>query len=109
MININEQKHKEAYEALLAVSTKYGIDFVTILDEDIFGAIETAKRNGVEGTDEMLAKLTPEVCKNIRDEFNERLCEAWADCLEDAINNQINSDDADADSDANSADNEVKD
>ena len=95
MINTNEQKHREAYDAILEVSKKYGIDVVTVLDDDIFNAIKIAKENGVENADELLAKLTPEVCKNIRDEFIERLCEHWSDCLEDAINNQINSGDAD--------------
>lgn len=95
MINTNEQKHREAYDAILEVSKKYGIDVVTVLDDDIFNAIKIAKENGVENADELLAKLTPEVCKNIRDEFIERLCEYWSDCLEDAINNQINSGDAD--------------
>jgi hypothetical protein len=123
MINSNEQAHKEGYEALLAISAKYGIDVVTVLDDDIFNAIKMAKENGVENADELLAKLTPEVCKNIRDDFIERLCEHWADCLEDAINNQINSGDeedddavnteadtdADVDSEADSEGNEVKD
>jgi hypothetical protein len=82
-----------------------------------------AKENGVENADELLAKLTPEVCKNIRDDFIERLCEHWSDCLEEAINNQINSEDetdddavnteadtdADVDSEADSEGNEVKD
>jgi hypothetical protein len=95
MINTNEQKHREAYDAILEVSKKYGIDVVTVLDDDIFNAIKIAKENGVENADELLAKLTPEVCKNIRDEFIERLCEHWSDCLEDAINNQINSGDTD--------------
>jgi len=95
MINTNEQKHREAYDAILEVSKKYGIDVVTVLDDDIFNAIKIAKENGVENADELLAKLTPEVCKNIRDEFIERICEHWSDCLEDAINNQINSGDAD--------------
>jgi hypothetical protein len=100
MINTNEQKHKEAYDAILEVSQKYGIDVVTVLDDDIFNAIKVAKENGVENADELLAKLTPEVCKNIRDEFIERLCEHWADCLEDAINNQINSGDAETEPEA---------
>jgi hypothetical protein len=90
-INANEQFQKEGYEALMAISAKYGIDIVTVLDEDIYGAINIAKQSGVEGADEMLAKLSPEVCKNIREEFNERICDYWSDCLEDAINSQINS------------------
>lgn len=123
MINTNEQKHKEAYDAILAVCQKSGIDVVTVLDDDIFNAIKMAKENGVENADELLAKLTPEVCKNIRDDFIERICEHWADCLEDAINNQINSGDeedddavnteadtdADVDSEADSEGNEMKD
>lgn len=90
-ININQQTQKEGYDALIAISAKYGIDFVTILDEDIYGAINMAKENKVEGAEEMLARLNPQMCKNIRDEFNERICEYWSDCLEGAINNQINS------------------
>lgn len=123
MINTNEQKHKEAYDAILLVCQKSGIDVVTVLDDDIFNAIKVAKENGVENADELLAKLTPEVCKNIRDDFMERICDHWADCLEDAINSQINSGDedeeqdpvnteadtdADVDSEADSEGNEVK-
>lgn len=91
-ININQQAQNEAYDALVAVSSKHGIDFVTILDDDIFNAIKSAKESGLENADELLSKLTPEVCRNIRAEFNELICEHWSDCLEQAINSQINSD-----------------
>jgi phosphoribosyl-ATP pyrophosphohydrolase len=119
--NINEKIHKEAFEALVAISEKYGIDVITITDEDIYNALLRAKDEGVAEAEPMLARLNPKVCKKIRDEFNERLCEHWFSCLEDAINNQIYSDDdeqdavnteaesdADVDSEADSEGNEVK-
>lgn len=93
--NINKKAHEEAFSEILAVSKKYGIDIITILDEDIFDAINVAKENGAENTDELLTKLTPQVCKNIRDDFIERMCDQWAQCLEEAINSQINSGDED--------------
>lgn len=101
--NINEKSHKEAFEALVAISEKYGIDVVTILDEDIYNALLRAKDEGVVEAEPMLAKLTPEVCKNIRNDFNERLCEHWYSCLEEAINSQIDSGDDDAISEENDA------
>jgi hypothetical protein len=90
-ININQETQKEGYDALVAVSAKYGIDFVTILDDDIYTAMKILKENGVENADTFLAKLNPQICKTIRDEFNERICEYWSDCLEEAINSQIDS------------------
>lgn len=95
--NVNKALHNEAYEAMIALASKYGVDIITIVDEDIYEALKVAKENGAENADELVAKLNPKVCKNIRDDFIERMCEQWAECLEEAINSQINSgDDEDA-------------
>lgn len=91
--NVNKALHNEAYEAMLALASKYGVDLITIVDEDIYEALKVAKENGVDNADELVAKLNPKVCKNIRDDFIERMCDQWAECLEEAINNQINSGD----------------
>ena len=90
---MNKALHNEAYEAMLALASKYGVDIITIVDEDIYEALNVAKQNGVDNADELVAKLNPKVCKNIRDDFIERMCDQWAECLEEAINNQINSGD----------------
>ena len=91
-MNINKEKQEKAFDEIIKISDKYEIDVVTVLDEDIYQLVNDAVKNGVEGADGILSKLNPEVCKRIRAEFNELLCEHWGDCLEQAINSQINAD-----------------
>jgi hypothetical protein len=83
-MNQNKEKQENAYQQLVKIATEAGIDFVAVLDDDVYSFLAN-----VEGAESIAANLTPEKCEAIRQEVIERISEQYSEIIEESVNSVL--------------------
>lgn len=80
-----QEKQEKAYSEIFKIAEEAGLDFITVRDEDILYALENEK--------DILGKLTPEVCDEIRANIIAAICEDYTKYIVEAVSIQFPDDD----------------
>jgi hypothetical protein len=80
-----QEKQEKAFTEIFNIAEKAEIDFITVRDEDILYALEDQK--------DILAKLTPEICYELRQKIIAYISEDYAKYIAEALSAQFPEDD----------------
>ena len=81
MNNPTAEKQSKAFDEILAIAKKAGLEILVVEDLDVHLALE--------GDDKAVAKLTPKALAKIKEEVVNELHNYFGDAMENAIANHI--------------------
>jgi hypothetical protein len=80
-----QEKQERAFTEIFKIAEEAGLDLISVRDEDILYALENEK--------DILAKLTPEICSEIRANIVAFISEDYSKYIAEAVSVQFPDDD----------------
>lgn len=80
-----QEKQEKAFAEIFKIAEDAGVDLISVRDEDILYALENEK--------DILAKLTPEICSEIRANIVAIISEEYSKFIAEAVSIQFPDDD----------------